>query len=67
MNAEYQAMQYQNDIIKYKMQVREYENKEKDYRQKLYLSQDTSQKNMKELKNEHNQQMNELKNKLKAM
>lgn len=32
MNAEYQAMQYQNDIIKYKMQVREYENKEKDYR-----------------------------------
>ena len=32
MNSEYQAMQYQNDIIKYKMQVRELESKEKDFR-----------------------------------
>ena len=32
MNAEYQAMQYQNDIIKYKMQVRDLEAKDKENR-----------------------------------
>lgn len=67
MNAEYQAMQYQNDIIKYKMQVRDLEAKEKEQRQKMYQQSELAQKQLKEQKSDYVQQMNELKNKLRGM
>jgi len=54
MNADYQSMQYQNDIIKYKMQVRELETQIKD-NDKLFT------KKMSELKDQYLREMKQLK------